>query len=143
MHAMDMNQVRQNLESEERRLQQLAEGIREDSELDLTHEESSGEDLSTADQHPADQGTETQAREAGFSMLEQLETELADVERALHKLDDGTYGTCEACGKPIDEARLAALPATRYCVNDQSRAESDVAPLSNGPATTSDNSAPL
>jgi hypothetical protein len=33
--------------------------------------------------------------------------------------EDGTYGQCEACGGPIDEGRLAALPATRYCVRHQ------------------------
>lgn len=41
---------------------------------------------------------------------------LADVERALTKLDDGTYGACEVCGQPIAPARLEAMPATRYCV---------------------------
>ncbi|MGH9135894.1 MAG: TraR/DksA family transcriptional regulator [Acidimicrobiales bacterium] len=42
---------------------------------------------------------------------------LVEVERALGKLDAGTYGRCEVCGEPIAEARLEAMPATRYCVN--------------------------
>ncbi|MBA2281505.1 MAG: TraR/DksA C4-type zinc finger protein [Acidimicrobiia bacterium] len=49
------------------------------------------------------------------SDLEEVEAELADVERALQRLDDGTYGVCEACGEPIDDERLAAHPATRAC----------------------------
>ncbi|MDQ3107930.1 MAG: TraR/DksA C4-type zinc finger protein [Actinomycetota bacterium] len=55
-----------------------------------------------------------------------MEGELADVEHALHRIDDGTYGTCEACGKPISDERLAALPATRFCVDDQVQAEREL-----------------
>lgn len=46
-----------------------------------------------------------------------LREQLADVERSLARLDDGTYGTCEACGAPIGDARLEAMPATRYCID--------------------------
>ena len=45
-----------------------------------------------------------------------LESLLADVELALQKLDDGTYGSCDECGEPIAPARLEAMPASRYCV---------------------------
>jgi DnaK suppressor protein len=45
-----------------------------------------------------------------------LESLLADVERALTKLDDGTYGRCEVCGEAIAPARLEAMPASRHCV---------------------------
>jgi RNA polymerase-binding transcription factor DksA len=45
-----------------------------------------------------------------------LQSLLGDVERALGKLDDGTYGNCEVCGQAIAPARLEAMPATRYCV---------------------------
>jgi DnaK suppressor protein len=55
-----------------------------------------------------------------LSILEDLESELRDVEHALHRLDDGTYGTCEVCGGPIGEARLEAAPATRVCREDHS-----------------------
>src|SRR3546814_16665656 len=47
--------------------------------------------------------------------LDRVEGELADVERALARLDEGTYGTCEACGAPIDDARLESDPVTRLC----------------------------
>jgi DnaK suppressor protein len=46
---------------------------------------------------------------------------LADVERALEKLDDGTYGTCDACGEPIGEDRLEAIPWATLCI-DHARA---------------------
>ena len=47
----------------------------------------------------------------------QLRTELDDVETALAKLDDGTYGTCEACGNAISGARLEAMPQARFCID--------------------------
>ena len=50
-------------------------------------------------------------------LADQLRGELDEVERALAKLDEGTYGKCETCGEPIAEARLEAMPAARYCIN--------------------------
>lgn len=47
----------------------------------------------------------------------QLREQLAEVDHALAKFDDGSYGQCEACGKPIAEPRLEAMPATRYCID--------------------------
>jgi RNA polymerase-binding transcription factor DksA len=42
---------------------------------------------------------------------------IADVEHALARFDDGTYGTCEPCGQAVPFERLGAIPHTRYCVN--------------------------
>jgi len=50
-----------------------------------------------------------------LSILTSVEGELADVERALQRLDEGTYGTCQVCGAAIDDARLAAEPAAAGC----------------------------
>ncbi|MHB8681504.1 MAG: TraR/DksA family transcriptional regulator [Acidimicrobiales bacterium] len=49
------------------------------------------------------------------AVLEALEAEVREVERALRRLDDGTYGRCEACGSAIPEQELAARPTTRHC----------------------------
>lgn len=54
-------------------------------------------------------------RAPDLTKLAQVESELADVERALVRLDEGTYGTCEACGAVIDDERLAAEPGTAFC----------------------------
>ena len=83
-------------------------------------------ELSALDQHQADIGTETFECEKDFSILERVEAELNDVEHALRRIDDGTYGTCEACGRPIEEERLEAVPAARLCLADQAAAERDV-----------------
>jgi RNA polymerase-binding transcription factor DksA len=56
--------------------------------------------------------------EAYLAILEQAEVELADVEHALKRLDEGTYGVCEACGGAISAERLEAVPAARLCATD-------------------------
>jgi RNA polymerase-binding transcription factor DksA len=122
---MEPDAARARLEEERERLGRLrddfvAEGLTSESE-----DESLGE-LSHVDQHQADVGTETFNRERDLSILERVEAELGDVEHALRRLDDGTYGTCEACGRTIDAGRLEALPAARFCLDDQATAEREV-----------------
>ncbi len=97
----------------------LAQGLTSESEEDSLAE------LSSVDHHQADVGTETFDRERDLSILERVEAELHDVEHALRRLDDGTYGLCEACGKPISDDRLEAQPAARFCLEDQAKAEQE------------------
>lgn len=59
---------------------------------------------------PADDGL---ARR--IAALERIEVELADVDRTLSRLDDGGYGSCEVCGQPIADERLAASPTASTC----------------------------
>ena len=47
---------------------------------------------------------------------------LAEIDAALRRIDEGTYGTCEFCGEPIGAGRLRALPWARLCIDDQRRA---------------------
>ena len=95
-----------------------------DSEhLTTESETDSVSELSAHAQHQADLGTETFNRERDLSILEHIDAELSDVEHSLRRLDEGTYGTCEACGQPIGADRLEAMPAARFCVDDQALAE--------------------
>jgi RNA polymerase-binding transcription factor DksA len=119
---MDDATARQRLLEERTRLTEVRSSVN-DTGLEEESEQESVAELSSVDQHQADLGTETFEREKDLSILESIEAELADVEHALRRLDEGTYGICEACGKPIDEERLAALPAARLCRDDQERAE--------------------
>jgi RNA polymerase-binding transcription factor DksA len=119
---MESDAARARLDEERSRLASLRDGFVADGLTSESEAASLGE-LSLMDQHQADVGTETFNREADLSILEQVQAELADVEHALQRLDDGTYGTCEACGKPIDDGRLEALPAARFCLEDQATAE--------------------
>jgi RNA polymerase-binding transcription factor DksA len=117
---MDKAKARRRLEEERTRLQ----GMREDleRERDETTTDGAGE-LSTVDQHPGDSGTETFELEKTVSLLEQVEDELREIEAAFERLERGEYGTCQACGRPIGDERLEAMPATRFCVEDQAKAE--------------------
>ncbi len=49
---------------------------------------------------------------------DKMQVTMVDVERAIAKLDDGTYGACDACGRPIGDGRLEALPWATLCVDD-------------------------
>jgi RNA polymerase-binding transcription factor DksA len=62
---------------------------------------------------PADQASETFEREKDVSILEQLERDLAEIEAALQRLDDGSYGIDEVTGEPIAPERLEAYPVAR------------------------------
>jgi DnaK suppressor protein len=54
------------------------------------------------------------------ALAAELRDQLNDVERAIAKLDDGTYGQCEVCGQPIGDTRLEAMPAARFCIDHAS-----------------------
>ncbi|HZY83354.1 MAG TPA: TraR/DksA C4-type zinc finger protein [Gemmataceae bacterium] len=123
---MDADEARRRLEAERDRLT----AVKSDFDVENLAEESEDEnlsELSAVDQHQADVGTETFEREKDISILEQVDAELADVEYALKRLDDGTYGTCEIDGKPIPEERLEAMPAARLCLEHQAEAEREAA----------------
>ena len=129
---MDHDTARDRLSSERARLESMRDNFADEG-LGEESEQESLTELSTFDQHQADIGSETFEREKDLSILEQIEAELADVEHAIRRLDEGTYGTCEACGRPISEERLEAMPATRLCHDDQMKAERE-ARAASGPA---------
>ncbi len=73
--------------------------------------------------HIADDATDAFEQTVGVALQRKVETTLEEVERALAKLDNGTFGLCEACGGRVDRARLEALPYAKYCLSCQSRQE--------------------
>jgi DnaK suppressor protein len=91
--------VRASLEEER---EQLLEQLREP-------DEAFDENFADSGQVAAEQG---EAQALAASLRDQLDA----VEQALTKLDEGTYGLCERCQKPIPEARLEAVPASRFCI---------------------------
>lgn len=68
------------------------------------------------DDNFADSGQVAAEQGENKALLSQLEDQLEEVDHALAKMDSGTYGLCERCGQPIAEARLEAMPATRFCI---------------------------
>jgi len=65
----------------------------------------------------ADEASELEKR---LVQEKKLYDALADVEHALEKYDAGTYGTCDSCGQPIEQARLEAMPQASLCLNCKS-----------------------
>jgi len=73
--------------------------------------------------HIADDASETLEQVVGVSLQRNETSLLWQVEHALNKFSQGVYGLCEACGAPIDRARLKVLPYVVYCLDCQARAE--------------------
>jgi RNA polymerase-binding transcription factor DksA len=88
--------------------------------LSESQRDASGE-LALADQHPADAATDTEMRELDLGTEVLFEARLRQVDHALRRLDDGTYGTCIVCGQPIPVERLELVPETPYCVKDAAK----------------------
>jgi DnaK suppressor protein len=73
--------------------------------------------------HLADDATEVFEREKDLGLEQTLRDHLRQVNHALAKIADGTYGSCESCGKPIARARLDALPEATLCIDCKVAAE--------------------
>ena len=71
---------------------------------------------STYSLHMADQGTDAQEREKTFLFASREGRYLKYLDRALRMIDDGTYGYCGECRKPIQKKRLELVPTSRLCV---------------------------
>lgn len=117
--------ARKLLEAERSRLEEVMSS----AELETLEESEteSYQELSSVDQHSGDQGTATFEREKADSIRTSVEGQLADVEHALARLEAGSYGICELCGKKIPDERLKARPAARFCINDQAKVERQAA----------------
>ncbi len=120
---VNTTRARTRLDDERDRLLRIKESLSGEPGQGGGSERDALSELSLADQHPADLGTEMFEREKDASILERVEAEIADVDRALKRLDEGTYGLCEACGREITRARLEIKPEARFCVDDQAMAE--------------------
>ena len=73
---------------------------------------------SSTDNHLADTASETYERELDEGLEEDARGQLREVEAALERMEDGSYGTCSVCGKEIPLERLEAVPWTTLCIDD-------------------------
>jgi RNA polymerase-binding transcription factor DksA len=98
----------------------LTEGIERHSEetLKRSAKDDAG-DLSAYGQHMADAGTDTFDRDFALSMVANEQEALSEIEAAIKRIHDGTYGVCEITQKPIAKERLLAVPFTRYSAEAQ------------------------
>ncbi|MFH1921882.1 MAG: TraR/DksA C4-type zinc finger protein [Planctomycetota bacterium] len=95
-----------------------------DAVLEKTLSETNG-GLSAMPIHMADIGTDNFEREFTLSLMESKDQTLDQIEEALERMEDGTYGVCEKCESKIPKARLNAIPYTILCVQCASRLELD------------------
>ena len=82
-----------------------------------------GSDASAFGMHTGDAGSDAYDRDFALSLLSQERDSLFEIDAALKKIQDGTYGLCEISGKQIPHARLEALPFARYTVECQAELE--------------------
>jgi DnaK suppressor protein len=107
--------LRSTLLEEREELRSQLSTIEEDT-FSATQTDMSGD--SGVDDESADAGTTTFEREKELSIENNVRDLLQKIERALSRMDDGTYGLCEFCGKPIEKARVKALPYVDLCLTD-------------------------
>jgi len=82
-----------------------------------------GSETSAFGMHQADAGSDAYDRDFALSMLSKEQSSLYEIDEALKRIDDGSYGVCDLCEKPIKHDRLEALPFTRYTVDCQAELE--------------------
>jgi RNA polymerase-binding protein DksA len=113
--AKEIAELRARLEEERDELAAQLSAIEEDS-FATTQSELAGD--VGLDDEAADAGTATFEREKDLSIEQNVRDLLQKIERALKRIDEGTYGICERCGKPIEKARIKALPYVDLCIKD-------------------------
>jgi DnaK suppressor protein len=113
--GLDLDRFRQALESERDRLRHAVQAVHHDGSLLA---ESGDLSIGSGD-HIADSATETYMRELDDGLEENAEHLLGEIDAALGRIDDGTYGLCVNCGKPIGEERLEAVPYATLCIDDK------------------------
>ncbi len=104
----------------------LDERARVQGAIDYLHKEHPGsmEDETQeipSNNHPGDVATVTLDREIDYTLEENEERVLKAIDAALERIDKGTFGLCQTCGKPIDPERLEALPHTTQCIDCKRR----------------------
>lgn len=113
MSSIDTKRFREALLGERKRIAAALENLK--NENPGTIEDETGEEMS--DQHLADTATAMHDRELDYGLTENEEEILNAIDAALQRMEDGTYGTCTSCGKPIGEERLEALPWAELCID--------------------------
>ena len=120
MSAIDTDRFRALLEEERGRVKAAIDNIHAEHPGSMSDE--SGEDA-VYDNHLADTATETYDRELDYTLEENSEHVLSEIEGALRRIEDGTYGQCTNCGRQIPEERLEARPYATLCIDCQRHRE--------------------
>lgn len=102
------------------RLNRLRESMSEERSIQLANAQN---DDVTAGMNPADRGSDEYDMGAALSLISSEQNALFEIDQALRRIQDGTYGVCEATGKTIPEERLDAVPWTRFALDVEEKLE--------------------
>jgi len=112
--TIDTDRFREVLLEERTRVEAAIQNLHDENPGTLS--EDAGEETAY-DNHLADTATETYDRELDYTLEENSEHVLADIDAALKRITEGTYGICTNCGEPIAVERLEALPWATLCID--------------------------
>ena len=118
--AIDTDRFRTALLEERERVAAAIENLHAETPGSLTDD--SGEETAY-DNHLGDTATVTYDRELGYTLEENSEHVLAEIDAALKRIEDGTYGICSNCGNEIPRERLEANPWASLCIDCQRERE--------------------
>jgi RNA polymerase-binding protein DksA len=121
MTAVDTDRFRTLLEQERERIVNAIEYLASENPGNMQDE--LGELAGGSDNHLGDMASVTFDRELDEGLEEGAQQTLGQIDRALAKIGDGSFGVCERCGKPIGEERLLARPWATLCIDDQRLAD--------------------
>ena len=121
MTDIDTSEYRARLLEERERLVQAVEFLERENSGSITDE--LGDIVTSGDDNLGDSAGATYERELDQGLEEGAQQTLTAIDDALRKIEEGTYGICEVCGKPIGAGRLAAIPWARLCIDDQRKAD--------------------
>jgi len=121
MTNVSTDHFRDLLLSARERIEQARQQLQNDHPGSLTDE--TGDLVTSSWDDLGDAATETHDRELDYGLEENADAVLGEIDAALRRIDEGTYGTCEVCGNPIAPEQLEALPWATLCIDDQRRRE--------------------
>ena len=122
MSTIDTGEFKQRLLDERQRLRDAVDNLHTEHAGGGSLEDETQE-LAIADNHPGDVATETFDRELDEGLEEGAERQLEQIDAALARIEDGSYGMCAADGKPIPVERLRAVPWATLCIDHQREQE--------------------
>jgi RNA polymerase-binding protein DksA len=112
--ALEVDRFREALLEERKRVEAAIQNLHDENPGTLA--EDAGEETAY-DNHLADTATETYDRELDYTLEENSEHVLAEIDAALMRIEEGTYGICTNCGTQIAEERVEALPWATLCID--------------------------
>ncbi len=119
--SIDTEQFRVALLEERERVEKAIANLRDDHPG--TIEDEVEEITGASDNHLAETATATLDREIDFTLEENSNQVLTEIDAALKRIEGGTYGTCTKCGREIAPERLDAYPWASLCIDDAREAE--------------------